>query len=230
MVVGCCDGKGCGEFFSDRVARRDTERYRSRGLNENAQRLVDLALQDEIDGKTVLEVGGGIGAIQLELLKGGAARTTNVELSSAYEPYAEQIAEEAGLGGRSDRRILDFALNGATIAEADIVVLHKVICCYPDLERLLGEAATHTRARLLLTFPRRALWTRAGIAGANLVQRIRGKSFRVYVHQPAAITSIARVHGLEPGSGHRDLVWELREFVRAESTGSASGRTVATVA
>ena len=40
---------------------------------------------------TVLEVGGGVGAIQLELLRAGAAGTTNVELSAAYEPYAAEL-------------------------------------------------------------------------------------------------------------------------------------------
>lgn len=215
VMAGCCDTRGCDEFFSERIARRDAERYGRRGLDENAQRLTDLALGGGIEGMTVLEVGGGVGAIQLELLKGGAARTTNVELSPAYEPYAEQIADEAGLPARSDRRILDFAIDGGTIDEADVVVLHKVICCYPDLERLLTQAAVHTRGRLLLTFPRRAIWTRAGIAGVNLIQRIRRKTFRVYVHAPAAITTIAEAHGLHPAARHRGFVWELREFVRS---------------
>ena len=220
-MAGCCDPRGCDEFFSERVAKRDAERYQRRGLDENAQRLVDLALRDGVDGMTVLEVGGGVGAIQLELLKGGAARTTNVELSTAYEPYAEQIADEAGFNGRSDRRILDFAIDGTTIDEADVVVLHKVICCYPDLERLLGEAAAHTRARLFLTFPRRAFWTRAGIGGANLIQRIRGKTFRAYVHSPAAITSIAEARGLQPVARHQGFVWELQGFVRARPSDGA---------
>ena len=73
--MSCCSGKGCDEFFTDRVARRDARRYRSKGLDRNAQRLVDTVCQRGVEGSTVLEVGGGIGAIQLELLKAGAART-----------------------------------------------------------------------------------------------------------------------------------------------------------
>jgi len=217
-MVGCCDARGCDEFFSERVAKRDAQNYRSRGLSKTARQLVDLAVRDGVDGMTVLEVGGGVGAIQLELLKRGAARTTNVELSPAYEPYAEQIAGAAGLAERSDRRILDFAVAGNTIDAADVVVLHRVICCYPDLDRLLGEAADHAGARLLLTFPRRAFWTRTAFAGVNLVQRIRRKTFRVYVHSPDAITSIAADRGLQPMGHQRGFVWELHGFARASST------------
>src|SRR4051812_32087520 len=99
-MAGCCDGLGCDEFFSDRVARRDAQRYRRRGLDENARRLVDLILREGGEGSTVLEVGGGVGAIQVEPLKAGATGTPNVGLSPAYEPYAAELFGEAGLPGR----------------------------------------------------------------------------------------------------------------------------------
>jgi magnesium-protoporphyrin O-methyltransferase len=226
---GCCDARGCDEFFSERVAKRDAEHYRSKGLSKTAQQLVDLAARDGIDGMTVLEVGGGVGAIQLELLERGATRTTNVELSPAYEPYAAQIADAAGLSGRSDRRILDFAVAGDTIDAADVVVLHRVICCYPDLDRLLGAAADHAGARLLLTFPRRAFWTRTAFAGVNLVQWIRRRTFRVYVHAPDAIASIAAERGLHPMGHQRGVVWESQGFARAASAQRAEGGTTAPI-
>lgn len=103
---------GCDEFFTERVARRDASRYRRRGLDGNAQRLVDVVRREGIRDRTVLEVGGGVGAIQLELLRAGAAGTTNAELSAAYEGPAAELADEAGLVGRTERRLLDFASSG----------------------------------------------------------------------------------------------------------------------
>ncbi len=44
--------------------------------------MVDWLVAQGIQGSTVLEIGGGVGEIQLELLRHGAARTTNLELST----------------------------------------------------------------------------------------------------------------------------------------------------
>ena len=167
--MSCCSGKGCDEFFTDRVARRDARRYRSKGLDRNAQRLVDTVCQRVVEGSTVLEVGGGIGAIQLELLKAGAARTENIELSSAYEPYAAELLQDAGLEGRVERRLLDFADTVEPVESADVVVLHKVVCCYPDYEALVGAAATHAKAA----------------ARAHLPTEVMVDAARIHRRQPA---------------------------------------------
>lgn len=215
---------GCDEFFSERVARRDARRYRRRGLDANAQRLVDFVRREGIRDRTVLEVGGGVGAIQLELLRAGAAGTTNAELSAAYEGPAAELADEAGLAGRTERRLLDFAERGDEIEDADVVVLHKVVCCYPDYGALVGAASAHTRHQLVLTFPRDSVWTRVGLAALNLIQRMRRRSFRVYLHPPAAIIAVAQAHGLEPASSHRGTFWEFAALTRGASTTSESNR------
>ena len=225
-MSGCCSTRGCDEFFTDSVARRDARRYRHRGLDGNALRLVDFVRNEGVDGRKVLEVGGGVGAIQLELLRAGAARTVNAELSAAYEPHAAALADEAGLGGRTERRVLDFATQGNQIDDADIVVLHKVVCCYPDYETLVGTASNHAKHQLALTFPRDAVWMRVGLTMLNLLQRVRRRSFRVYLHSPAAVLEVARAHGLEPACHHRGLVWEFAGLTRRENdTAPAAGST-----
>ncbi len=215
--MSCCSGKGCDEFFDERVARRDARRFLRKGLGGDARRIVELVRLRGLDGKTVLEVGGGIGAIQVELLRAGAERTVNVELSRAYEPYAAELLRASGLDGRADRRILDFAEGADMIGAAEIVVLHRVVCCYPDYEALVGAAADHARDQLLLTFPRDAWWMRVGLGGANLVQRLRRKTFRVYLHAPAAILEVAASHGLRAASRKRGPVWELVSLERVAS-------------
>ena len=94
--MNCCSAKGCDEFFTERVARRDAARYRRTGIDGSAQPVVDFVREHGVEGSSVLEVGGGVGAIQLELLKAGAARAENVELSPAYEPYAAELLQARG--------------------------------------------------------------------------------------------------------------------------------------
>ena len=214
--MNCCSAKGCDEFFSERVARRDAARYRRAGIDGSARRVVEFVREHGVQGRSVLEVGGGVGAIQLELLRAGAARAENVELSPAYEPYAAELLETAGLQGRVERRLLDFAAQGDEVQPADVVVLHKVVCCYPDYEALVGAAAVHARRQLALTFPRESWWLKLGIGTANLIERARRKTFRVYVHSPEAMIAVARSHGLEPTARHRGRLWE---FCGLERTG-----------
>jgi 2-polyprenyl-3-methyl-5-hydroxy-6-metoxy-1,4-benzoquinol methylase len=213
--MGCCSGKGCDEFFDERAARRDARRYGRKGLDGTARRTVELVRSRGIEGKTVLEVGGGVGAIQLELLRAGAKRTVNVELSPAYEPYATELLRASSLEGHVDRCVLDFAERAEELDSADVVVLHRVVCCYPDYETLVGAAADHTRGQLLLTFPRESWWVRIGLGTINCLERLRRNSFRVYLHAPAAMLDVASAHGLETATRERGPLWEIVSFERS---------------
>jgi magnesium-protoporphyrin O-methyltransferase len=199
------------------VAQRDARAYRRKGLTGPAARIRDLLRRHGLEGSTVLEVGGGVGALHLELLKAGAATATNVELSPAYEPYAAGLAREAGLEARVQRRLLDFAREAEGLAPADLVVLNKVVCCYPDYESLVGAAADRTRRLLVMSFPRDSWWTRTGISAVNLLQRLRRNPFRAYVHPPAEIVAAAGKHGLRPVLEERGPIWQLAAVERTQS-------------
>src|SRR5215210_5878891 len=139
--MGCCDPRGCDRFFGTRFARRVARRYRKRGLGGTERRMVEFLEREGLEGATVLEVGGGVGELHVELLKRGADRAVNLELSPAYDGEARRLLAEAGLEGRVERRIHDIAVAPDEVEPADVVVLHRVVCCYPDYERLLGAAA-----------------------------------------------------------------------------------------
>jgi len=62
-VAGCCNPRGCDEFFDRRFARRLANRYRRRGLDRTARRMVAFLEERGVEGATVLEVGGGVGEI-----------------------------------------------------------------------------------------------------------------------------------------------------------------------
>ena len=158
-MSGCCRPEGYNRFFSAKQASADARRYRERGLGGTSRDLVQLA--GDVSGETVLEVGGGVGAIELELLAAGAERATNIELSGEYEEAAAILLAERGLDERVDRRVGDFVTE--PVGPHDVVVMHRVVCCYPDVDLLVGTAAAHTRRRMLLTYPRDRPWTRVGM-------------------------------------------------------------------
>ncbi len=207
--MSCCDPRGCDGFFNRRFARRMAGRYRKRGLDRTARRLVGFLEERGVEGASVLEIGGGVGEIHLELLRRGAARAVNLELSAAYDEDAARLAGDAGLEGRVERRLHDIAVEPGAVAPADVVVLHRVVCCYPDYERLLGSAAMHARRALVFSHPPRNVVSRALLGSQNLFFKALGREFRTFAHSPKAMRAVLERHGLEPTFRHRGLPWRI---------------------
>jgi 2-polyprenyl-3-methyl-5-hydroxy-6-metoxy-1,4-benzoquinol methylase len=212
-MAGCCNPIDYRRLFSRKYASRDARRYRQRGLGATSRALVELA--GDVEGATVLDVGGGIGAIELELFTAGAERATNVELSGGYEEAASALLSERGLSDRVDRRVADFVTEGDAVEPHDLVVLHRVVCCYPDVEALMGAAAEHARKRLVLTYPQEHLLMRLGLRVINLWLRVSGCGFRTYVHPIPRILGAAERHGLRLERSERQgFLWESAALVR----------------
>jgi len=210
----CCNSRGCDGFFGQRFARRVARRYRKRGLDKTARQMVEFLEQRGVEGATVLEIGGGIGEIELELLQRGAARALNLELSPAYDEEARRLQDEAGLAGRMERRLHDLAADPDAVEPADVVVLHRVVCCYPDYERLLGAAADHARRLLVFSYPRRNAVSRLFVRVQNLAFRLVRKEFRTFVHPPAAMLAVLADRGLRPTFRHQPAVWQVAGLER----------------
>jgi magnesium-protoporphyrin O-methyltransferase len=214
-VSDCCSPKGYRWIFSEKNARSDAQSYRRKGLDPTSQRIVDYLKQRGVEGRTLLEVGGGVGAIQIELLKAGVTRAISVELTPTYEQVALELLREAGLEGRVERKVTDFAQSAGEFAVADIVIMNRVICCYPDMPVLAGAAADHAGEVLVMSFPRRTWWTRAMLALGNLALRITRRQFQVFIHPPAQILVEAERHGLHKAIDTPGLFWEVAAAQRA---------------
>jgi SAM-dependent methyltransferase len=197
------------------------KRYRKRGLDKTARRMVEFLEQRGIAGASVLDVGGGVGEIEIELLKRGAAHAVNVELSPAYDEEAAILLGEAGLEGMTDRRIHDIAFDPGGVEAADIVVLHRVVCCYPDYARLLRAVADHSRRVLVFSYPPGHVISRLVVSVQNVVFRLLGKEFRSFAHPPATMLAVLKERGLRPTFAHHALVWQVAGLEREPSTATA---------
>ena len=167
-----------------------------------------------IEGATVLEIGGGVGEIQIELLKRGAARSMNLELSSAYDEEAKRLLREAALEDRAERRLVDIAVEPGGVESADIVVLHRVVCCYPDYERLLGAAAQRAGRLLVFSYPPRNAVSRLLISVENLAFKLLRREYRSFAHPPAAMLGLLGERGLRRTFAHHTLVWQVAGLER----------------
>lgn len=201
-------------MFNPRFARHVARKYRRSGLSRPERRIVDWVVGQGVEGATVLEIGGGIGEIQFELLRRGASRTTNLELSPAYDPVALELAQEAGVADRVDRRLGDVAVDPTVAEPADFVVLHRVVCCYPDVDRLVAAAAAHARRGVILSHPPTTAMVRAALAGTNLGLRVQGAEYRTFAHSPEGMLRVLGQQGTRAQHLDSGPIWRLIGAVR----------------
>jgi magnesium-protoporphyrin O-methyltransferase len=207
-VPSCCRGRSCEQFFKPRVARRSLEAYRRKGLDALERQIVASVSTGMLDGARVLEIGGGIGRIQAELLDAGADQGEIIELVSAYEPYARELAREKGLEGRTSFHVADILEEPDAVEPADVVILNRVVCCSPDGVALAAAAGRLARQALVLSFPRDLFWVRAGVRMLNAGLWLTRNSFRVYVHRPAALFAAAEAEGVHFREGGHGAFWQ----------------------
>lgn len=207
-VADCCSA-GHEKVFDARSSKRRAERYRRHGLRRPTRRIIDVVTSLGLADATILEVGGGVGELHIELLERGARHAVNLELSPAYEAEAQRLLDEHGASDRVQRRLLDIAVRPDDVEPADIVVLHKVVCCYPDYVALLSAAASKARRHLVFSYPTRQPLRQAEFALENLQHRINGNDFRVFVHPPRAMLGVLAEHGLRVIAKSRSPVWSI---------------------
>lgn len=212
--MNCCDTRRYDAVFSEKRARSDLKRYRKKGPAKTTQLLIDAIKASGVQHATLLDIGGGIGAISHELLAAGADSSVEVEAADAFVHAAR---EEAGRRGHEARiRFLhgDFVTLAGEIPLADIVTLDRVICCYPNMEQLVTASLARTRRTYGIVIPRERRLTSVMSMGINLVFRITRNPFRFFVHPPLEIERLIARAGFAPHSVKDTAVWRVAVFKR----------------
>ncbi len=214
--MDCCNPNGLNRIFAGPLVRQELRTYRANGLNRRQQKLVALERQFS-PGSSVLDIGCGIGALGTALLTKGANEGIFVDISSAYLAAAREVAAEAGVGERAAFYQDDFATSARPHPEVDVVVLDRVVCCYPDAAALLAKAACHSQRTLILTYPWPFWFVRVFRAFCALGMRLSGREYRFFLHDPALLVRTAT------GAGHTRVVvrsagvWQLVEVSKTSS-------------
>jgi hypothetical protein len=185
-----------GRFYDEKLAASQLRRYRQKGPIESTQTLIDALKAEGVEGATLLDIGGGIGAIQHELLAAGVAHATSVDASAPYLAAAREESERRGHGDRVTHRHGDFVELAESIPPADIVTLDRVLNVYPDWERLAALSAGRAQRLYGLVYPRDTTMVRLVIFAMNLILRLRRRPVRASIRPVGEIERIARESGL----------------------------------
>jgi 2-polyprenyl-3-methyl-5-hydroxy-6-metoxy-1,4-benzoquinol methylase len=208
--VQCCSGSACAAAdrqFGPQSARRDLERYHRKGPDPSTRALLAGVRAVMPAGGSLLDVGGGVGVITFELLANNVAQATLVDGSSSYIDAAGREAE--GLGHSARIRLVngDFTAVADGIETADIVTMHRVVCCFPRYDALIGTASARCRQVLAFSYPHDRWYIRAWVRLDNLRRRVFRNPFRTFVHPPAEMHAILEGSGFVRVSRKQTAVW-----------------------
>ncbi len=209
---GCC--------FDDWVDNWSKRAKKKRTVAGVTAPLLAALEEAGIRDRSILDIGCGIGDLATEAVSRGATQAFGVELSAKAVEEARRLAADRGVADRISFQVGD----GAKVAlpKADIVVLNRVFCCYPDIDALLTNSLSAAGVAYAFTTP-----PSTGLAGsfvkaqmrfANAWYRLRDRKFRgfrVFVHDVKAIDARVQAAGFHPvRTASHHVVWHMAVYAR----------------
>lgn len=205
----CC---GIEEEFDADVAADDLADYQRHGPSHETALLLEELTRQGVAGQTLLDIGGGVGAIQLELLAAGLDSAVDVDASSAYLQIAREEATRRGYAGRISYLHGDFVALANGLETADIVTLDRVICCYDEMAALVAASARKAGKFYGLVYPRDVWWARLFMRAFNVWSRWRKRNFRIFIHSTSEVEKILSGLGLRKTFEEKSLIWQVALF------------------
>lgn len=213
--MDCCQGQtGGANVFDERKATSELKRYRKKGPRKATRILLDALVREGVTGQTLLDIGGGIGAISLELLKSGVTSATQIDASPAYVIAAKTAASQQGVADRLACREGDFVALAADTPAAGVVTLDRVICCYPDMRALVGQSAAKATRLYGAVYPRDTWWARGVGSVMNFTSRLLRSPLRNFTFPTAAVDAVVRERGLAPRFHRNAGYWQVVVYAR----------------
>jgi magnesium-protoporphyrin O-methyltransferase len=191
------------------------KRFEKKGFEPSQQHLLAGLEQVGYVDSTLLEIGCGVGHLHQTMLEKGAESATGIDLATKMLAEARDWANQRGLENRASYLEGDFMDIDDEVEAADICLLDKVVCCYPDAEGLLQRSLKKTRRTYALTYPRDRWFVRLGVRIWNSVLWLIRSDFRSFVHDPGKIENWISEAGLEKKFEDQTTAWQTQVYVRA---------------
>ena len=207
--MNSCQCEGIETKFDQKNAARELEQYRKEGSSKNTRMLIDALKAEGISGMTLLDIGGGVGVIQHELLNAGVSSCFNVEASRAYVEATKQEANRQGHTDKINHIHGNFVELATEIPQCDIVTLDRVICCYHDVWELVGKSCAKVTRLYAIVYPLDTLKSKFYSALENFYYRIKRSSFRTYIHPTETVEEIVHSNGFERRFYREAGMWQI---------------------
>ena len=206
----CC---GADKLFDAKTAKKQYKSYLKRGPSRVTKKLIGQLEKTRI-GESLLDVGGGIGAIQWWFLNHGGKQTFAVDASSGYLQFAQEHAAKNNFKESAHFMMGDFTDKAEALPIVNHVTLDKVICCYPDFEAILKVACSKANQTISLSYPMDGFITDLVRGLGVLFIRLRGNPFKPYIHRVASVRALFVENGFELKERSLSFPWHVETYVK----------------
>jgi magnesium-protoporphyrin O-methyltransferase len=209
MTCNCC---GAERIFDLKTAKKELKKYRKSGPGKPTKLLLESLTSEKMEGETLLDIGGGIGAIQWSFLENGVSGTTGVDYSNGYLEVAGSYAKEKNWDNETSFVQGDFTEVSEQVGEHTYVTLDKVICCYPDYKTLLTQALEKCQYKIGLIYPKGGPLWKFMQFWSRLYFRVTGNPFRLYLHPPAEVQQLIKKNGFKNVETTFSFPWRIEVY------------------
>ncbi len=210
----CSQCQGIEAFFDDKTAQRELKQYRKRGPRKTTRLLLDAVRQHLTTRGRLLDIGGGVGAIQHELVPTAMDAVVSVDAAPSYLVAAQQEAGRRGYAEQAQYRQGNFVDLADDLPDADVVTLDRVICCFDDMRGLVHHSARKARQLYAVVFPRDHWWNRLTFPLINLISRLQRSDFRVFLHPTPLVEAAITQEGHHLVYYGQTPLWQVRVYSR----------------
>ena len=209
----CC---GADMLFDRKVAEKEMKSYKKKGAKRVTSILIQLLSMYSTPGASLLDIGGGIGAIQWEFLSNGASHTTDVDASGSYLNMAGNYAEEKDWSDKTQFIQGDFVDVSEKTEMHDVVSLDKVVCCYPDYKEILIKATSKCKKSIALSYPMGGFIAQVFRGLGVIYMKLKQNPFKPYVHNPSDIENLIISQGFVKSQSTFVFPWHVQMYSRVQ--------------
>lgn len=213
--MNCCSGTD--RFFSF-FAKSYAKRLETKGFEKSQKQLFSALTSIGYDNQSVLEIGCGTGFFHQTMIQSGASRAAGIDISKKMIDCAVSMASKKGLEEKTEYSIGDFVESHGQYDEHDVLVLDKVICCYPDSETLIKISTGKCGKSYALSYPRDSWIPRFAFGVIRFVLTLAKSGFKPKVYPVSWVVGQIEKAGFQRSSHWRDYFWISEVYQRIERT------------
>lgn len=207
----CC---GADMFFDKKTANKKYKAYLKKGPARVTAKIISQLMTHTIEGKSMVDIGGGIGALQWWFLENGGSKTVDIDASSGYLKQAKDHAKSKGWDSSSEFLLGDCMEVYPQIEATDYITLDKVVCCYPNYKEILEATCDKATTAVSLSYPMDGFLSEIIRKMGDFFMSFKDNPFRPFIHPVKDIRLVFEQKGFKRVAHNLAFPWHVETYKR----------------
>ena len=210
----CC---GADLFFDKKTSDKKYKIYLKKGPSRVTAKMIEQLEKQEVEGKSMIDIGGGIGALQWWFLGVGGHATIGIDASSGYLKQAEEHSKTKGWETKSEFILGDCVEIYPQIESAEFITLDKVVCCYPNYKEILEATCDKATKAISLSYPMDGFISEAIRKMGDFFMSFKNNPFRPFIHSVKDIRLVFEQKGYKRVAHNLAFPWHVETYEKIVS-------------